>query len=451
MASIDELTEELNQTKHDLQRANLLLEEMNKTVDTLENENNDLSEKIRDLKEELKETKKNLRLEKSSTLSLKKENKDEVNILRKEIEIEKNKQKNILEKLKIESGMEQEMEYLRTDIEEKNNEINLLKEEISILKSKNFEMGMDLDTKNDEYNELVERFNELNENFKDLELVNNENLKEITSLRCNLLEEKVTKNELLQKVEEAEGRIDENVILKNIIESRDLEITQLSDSSKEGVDNEYLVKMENEILEKNILIKNLEKNLKEVEKKNNKLCRMYRNSFIKISEKNNKLDNQNLIIGELKNSLNNEKEKTKLLNEEMNVLEESIFNNNCSIPPLPSALSLEDLKESISNNNRSRPPLPSAPSLEDLKESISNNNCSRPPLPSAPPLTELEENITTNQTDIKKNEVNTINHPLKFTLNLSINGCQEKNVNLLMSNDENKIVQNFMNENINVS
>uniref|UniRef100_A0A0K0F357 Uncharacterized protein n=1 Tax=Strongyloides venezuelensis TaxID=75913 RepID=A0A0K0F357_STRVS len=152
---------------------------------------------------------------------------------------------------------------------------------------------------------------------------------------------------------------------------------------------------------------------------------MYRNSFIKISEKNNKLDSQDFIIGELKNSLNNEKEKTKLLDEEINVLEESIFNNNCSVPPLPSA-----------------------PPPEEFEESISNNNCSTLPLPSAPSLKELEENITLNQIDIRKSKMNTIDHPLKFTLNLSINGCQEKNVNLLMNNDKNKIVQNFMNVNI---
>uniref|UniRef100_A0A0K0F358 Uncharacterized protein n=1 Tax=Strongyloides venezuelensis TaxID=75913 RepID=A0A0K0F358_STRVS len=260
MACIVELTEELNQIKHDLKRANSLLEDTNKIVDTLENENNDLFEKIRELKEELKETKKKLRLEKSTTLSAKKENRDEIVILRNEIEIEKKKQKNIQEKFKIESGMEQEMEFLRTDIEEKNNEINLLKEEISILKSKNFELDMDLDTKNNEFNELLEKYNDINKNFLDLEIENKENLEEITLLRCSLLEIKVTKNELLQKVEETEGKIDENFILKNIIESRDLEITQLSGSSKEGIDNDYLVKMENEILEKNILIKNLEKN-----------------------------------------------------------------------------------------------------------------------------------------------------------------------------------------------
>lgn len=193
------------------------------------------------------------------------------------------------------------MDYLRTDIEEKNKEINLLKEEISELNSKNFEMGMDLDNKNNEFNELLEKFNEIDKEFIDLKVENKENLEEINLLRCYLFEEKITKKELLQKVEEAEGRVDENVILKNIIESRDLEITQLSGSSKEEVDNDYLVKMENEILEKNILIKNLEKNLKEIEKKNNKLCKMYRNSFIKISEKNKKLDSQDLIIDELKN------------------------------------------------------------------------------------------------------------------------------------------------------
>uniref|UniRef100_A0A0K0G1B4 Uncharacterized protein n=1 Tax=Strongyloides venezuelensis TaxID=75913 RepID=A0A0K0G1B4_STRVS len=110
------------------------------------------------------------------------------------------------------------------------------------------------------FNELLEKYNDINKNFLDLEIENKENLEKITLLRCSLLEIKVTKNELLQKVEETEERIDENFISKNIIESRDLEITQLSNSSKEGVDNDYSVKMENEILEKNILIKNLEKN-----------------------------------------------------------------------------------------------------------------------------------------------------------------------------------------------